>query len=54
MINFICSLNEKPLLEEHSVKEILISCKSLNYYETKNFKTVLPQVSLHNTKVRFR
>ncbi|KAF2882017.1 hypothetical protein ILUMI_24165 [Ignelater luminosus] len=37
------NLNEKPLLDEHGIEEILISCKSLNYYEKKDFKTILPQ-----------
>lgn len=41
----ICSINEKPPLDENGVEEILISRQSVNHHERKDFKTILPQVS---------
>lgn len=41
--------NAKAILEEQKqdekFSEIIVSCKSLSGYETKSFKTLLPQVS---------
>ncbi|KAF2882020.1 hypothetical protein ILUMI_24168 [Ignelater luminosus] len=38
------NINEKATSDEHRLEEPLISHKSLDYYEKKNFKTLLPQI----------
>lgn len=46
LITIIYRINEIPTSDEHSVEEVLISRKSLNYTQKSNFKLIWPQVSL--------
>lgn len=49
IISFSIEENAKAILEEQrqdeKFSEIIVSCRSLSRYETKSFKTLIPQVS---------
>lgn len=40
------ALIEEKQKAEQEFREIIVSCKSLSYYESKRFKSLIPQASI--------